>query len=249
MSNKVLLVTGGSRGIGRSTAMIAARDGWAVAINYASNAGPANDAVSEIQEMGGRAVSVQADIADEASVIAMFDTTTEKLGPITALVANAGTNFPPAHLVDMEAERMSRIFSVNLLGTYLCAREAARCMSTKRGGNGGSIVAMSSVASRLGTPNEYVDYAGSKGGVDSMVIGLAKELGPVGIRVNAIRPGLIDTEFHMTAGDPDRVERASSGVPLGRAGTPDEIAEAAVWLISDKASYVSGAILDVTGGR
>lgn len=247
--NKVLLVTGGSRGIGRATALIAARDGWAVGVNYASNAGPANEVVAEIEAMGGRAVAIQADVANEADVIGMFDAVTKALGPVTALVANAGTNFPPQHLVDMDVERMNRIFSVNLLGTYICAREAARRMTTALGGKGGAIVAMSSVASRLGTPNEYVDYAGSKGGVDSMVLGLAKELGPVGIRVNGIRPGLIDTEFHLTAGDPTRVARASSGVPLGRAGTPEEIGEAAVWLIGEKASYVSGALLDVTGGR
>lgn len=249
MSDKVLLVTGASRGIGRSIALLAAKDGWAVGVNYASDRGSAEGVVAEIEAAGGRAVAVQSDVSKEAEVIALFDAVAKALGPLRGFVGNAGINLPRADLVDMTAERMARIVEVNLLGAYLCNREAARMMSTVKGGQGGSIVNISSVAARLGSPNEYVDYAGTKGGIDTMTLGLCKELGPVGIRVNAIRPGLIETDIHVAAGDPDRVARASASIPLGRAGRPDEVAEAAVWLLSEKASYVSGAILDVGGGR
>jgi len=249
MSDKVLLVTGASRGIGRAIALLAARDGWDVGVNYATGRAAAEAVVAEIEAAGGRAIAVAADVSDEAAVIAMFDEVSARLGPVTGFVANSGINLPKADLVDMTIERMARIFEVNLLGAYLCTREAARRMSRKRGGAGGAIVEISSLASQYGTPNEYVDYAGSKGGIDSMVIGLSKELGPSGIRINAVRPGLIETDIHVAAGDPDRIARVSASIPLGRAGTPEEVAEAVVWLLSEKASYVSGAFLNVGGGR
>lgn len=249
MADKVVLVTGAGRGIGRSIALGAARRGWSVAINYASDAKAAAEVVSQIQEGGGRAVSLQGDVSHENDVIRIFDEASKALGPLNGLVNNAGINLPRSDFVDMTVERMQRIFSVNILGPYICAREAARRLAKSRGGAGGAIVNISSVAARIGSPNEYVDYAGSKAAIDTMTIGLSKELGWEGIRVNAVRPGLIDTEIHQAAGDPDRIARTARAIPLGRAGSPDEVANAAVWLLSDEASYVTGALLDVGGGR
>lgn len=249
MPHKALLVTGGSRGIGRACALIATQSGWAVAITYREDAHAADAVVETIAKGGGRAVAVKGDVAVEADVLRMYDAATEALGPLNAVIANAGVVAPAAKLVDMSAERMRRIFEVNVLGAYLTAREAARRMYKSSGGAGGSIVLMSSAAARLGSPNLYVDYAGSKGAIDTLTLGLSKELGPEGVRVNAIRPGMIDTDIHASGGDPDRAFVLGTAAPLGRPGAPEEIAEAAVWLISDAASYVTGAILDVSGGR
>jgi NAD(P)-dependent dehydrogenase (short-subunit alcohol dehydrogenase family) len=249
MVDKVLLVTGGSRGIGRSIALLAAQRGWSVGVNYTAGADAAEEVLARIKGAGGRGAAIQGDVSRENDVIRMFDEITAQLGAPTGLVNNAGINLPRANIVDMTAERMMRIFSVNTVGAYLCAREAARRMSKSRGGQGGSIVNISSVAARMGSPNEYVDYAGSKAAVDAMTIGLSKELGPEGIRVNAVRPGLTDTDIHQAAGDPERIARTASSIPLGRAGSPDEVAQAAVWLLGDDASYVTGALLDAGGGR
>jgi NAD(P)-dependent dehydrogenase (short-subunit alcohol dehydrogenase family) len=246
---QALLVTGGSRGIGRACALFAAKHGWSVGVNYREDAQSADAVVAAIAKGGGRAVALRGDVAVETDVIATFERVTKALGPLTAVIANAGVVAPAAKLADMGVERMRRIFEVNVLGAYLTAREAARRMSRSLGGAGGSIVLMSSAAARLGSPNLYVDYAGSKGAIDTLTLGLAKELGPEGVRVNAIRPGLIDTELHARAGEPDRAHVLGVTAPLGRPGTAHEIAEAALWLISDAASYVTGAILDVAGGR
>jgi NAD(P)-dependent dehydrogenase (short-subunit alcohol dehydrogenase family) len=249
MSAKVLLVTGASRGIGRACALLAAQNGWAVAVNYREDAKAADAVVETIAKGGGRSVSLKGDVAVEADVLVMFDAAIKALGPLTAVIANAGVVAPTAKLAEMSVERMRRVFEVNVLGAYLTAREATRRMSKSFGGAGGSIVMMSSAAARLGSPNLYVDYAGSKGAIDTLTLGLAKELGPEGVRVNAIRPGLIDTDIHASGGEPDRARILGATAPMGRPGTAEEIAEAAVWLISDAASYVTGALLDVAGGR
>lgn len=244
-----VLITGASRGIGRATALLAAERGWPVAINYRSNARAAADTVAEAQRRGARATTVRGDVSVEADVVAMFDKAQADLGPLGGVVINAGIVAPAQRLTDMSAERLQRVFQVNVLGAYLCAREAARVLSRSRGGKGGSVVLVSSAATRLGSPGEYVDYAGSKAALDTLAIGLAKELGTEGVRVNAVRPGLIDTEIHATSGDPDRARRLGTATPVGRAGKPEEIAEAIVWLLSDAASYVTGSVLDVAGGR
>ena len=248
-SGKVAVITGGSRGIGRAAARLSGARGWSVAVNYLGNANAAKEAVAEVERAGGRAFALQGDVAVEADIVRLFDATETAFGPADALVNNAGILGPAMKLADMPVERMKRIFDTNVLGAYLAAREAARRMSRSRGGKGGVIVNLSSVAARLGAPNEFVDYAGSKGAMDSMTSGLAKELGPEGIRVNAIRPGLIDTEIHASGGKPDRAQTMGAGTPLGRAGAAEEVAEAIIWLISDASSYVHGAILDVSGGR
>ena len=247
--SKVILVTGGSRGIGRSSAILAGARGWSVGVNYAGNAKAADETVAAVIKAGGKAIAIKGDVSVEKDVIAMFDATSKAFGYIDGLVNNAGIITPVSKLADMTVERMRRLFDVNILGAYMAAREAARRMSKSRGGKGGAIVNMSSAAARLGSPNDFVDYAGSKGCMDTFTIGLSKELGPEGIRVNAIRPGLIETEIHASTGLPDRAQTLGRQMPLGRAGTADEVGEAVIWLLDDASSYVAGAILDVAGGR
>ncbi|ABC36481.1 glucose 1-dehydrogenase [Burkholderia thailandensis E264] len=246
---KAVLITGASRGIGRATALLAAAHGWSVGINYARDAAAAEATADAVRAAGAQACIVRGDVANETDVIAMFDAVQSAFGRLDALVNNAGIVAPSLPLADMDVARLKRVFDTNVLGAYLCAREAARRLSTDRGGMGGAIANVSSIAARLGSPNEYVDYAGSKGAVDTLTLGLAKELGPRGVRVNAVRPGLIATEIHASGGQPGRAERLGAQTPLGRAGEADEVAEAIVWLLSDAASYVTGALLDVGGGR
>lgn len=246
---RVVLITGASRGIGRATAVMLGERGAAVGVNYVSDRAAAQQTAGEVERAGGRAFLLPGDVADEAAVLSMFDTLDAACGRVDALVNNAGIVAPSMPLAQMDAARLRRMFDVNVLGAYFCAREAARRMSTDCGGRGGAIVNVSSAASRLGSPNEYVDYAGSKGAVDTMTIGLAKELGPRGIRVNAVRPGLIETDIHASGGRPERAAVLGAQTPLGRPGTAEEVARAIVWLLSDAASYVNGALLDVSAGR
>lgn len=246
---KTILITGASRGIGRATALLAASKGWSIAVNYVNNMLLAEETVRSIERMGGKAVAVRGDVAIEAEVIAMFDEAEQRLGKLDGVVINAGIVAPSMRLAEMSAERLRRMFDVNVLGAYLCARQAARVLPQDRGGKGGAIVLVSSAAARLGSPFEYVDYAGSKAALDTLAIGLAKELAAQGVRVNAVRPGLIETELHASGGQPDRAERLGVGTPIGRPGRPDEVAEAIIWLLSDAASYTTGAVLDVAGGR
>ncbi|MCO4318699.1 SDR family oxidoreductase [Phyllobacterium sp. 21LDTY02-6] len=246
---RTILITGGSRGIGRSAAILAGQRGWSVGVNYIGNKQAADEVVKAVADAGGKAIAIKGDVADEADVVAMFERTVAELGPLDGVVVNAGIVAPPQRLMDMSAERMRRIFDVNVLGAYLCARESVRRLARSSGGKGGSIVLLSSAAARLGAPGEYVDYAGAKGAVDTLAIGLSKEVGPEGIRVNAVRPGLIETDIHASGGQPDRARRLGVTAPLGRAGTADEVGESIVWLLGDASSYVTGAIIDVTGGR
>ncbi|MDP1684308.1 SDR family oxidoreductase [Hydrogenophaga sp.] len=248
-SGRVLLVTGGGRGIGAATARLAASQGWAVAVNYTANSLAADEVVRGIRELGGTAITVQADVADEAQVLAMFQKIDAKLGRLTGLVNNAGVVDVSARVDEMSVARWRRMFDINVIGSMLCAREAVRRMSTKHGGEGGSVVNVSSAASRLGSPGQYVDYAAAKGAIDAFTIGLAKEVAAEGIRVNAVRPGLIETEIHASGGLPTRVRDLQHLVPMQRGGTPDEVAQAIVWLLSDAASYTTMSLLDVSGGR
>jgi NAD(P)-dependent dehydrogenase (short-subunit alcohol dehydrogenase family) len=247
--SRSVLITGGSRGIGRAACLLAAKRGWSVGVNYLKDEAAAQSVVSDATRLGVKAVALQGDVAREEGVVAMFEAATEALGPLDGVVVNAGVGASTSRLVDMSAERMRNVFEVNVLGAYLCAREAARRMSKSLGGKGGSIVLISSVAARIGAPDTYVDYAGSKAAVDALALGLSKELGREGVRVNSIRPGVIETEIHATYGAADRPYKIGASVPLGRPGIPNEVAEAIVWLLSDASSYVTGAIIDVTGGR
>lgn len=242
-------MTGGGRGIGAATARLLAGDGWDVCITYLQDADAADAVVESCSAAGVRAVAAQADVAVEADVVALFNTVDAALGPVGALVNNAGIVGPKARLDEFDGDRLNRMFAVNAVGPFLCAREAVRRMSTRHGGRGGVIVNVSSAASRLGSPGEYVDYAASKGAIDTMTIGLAKEVACEGIRVNAVRPGLIETEIHASGGQPDRLDRLRTAIPMQRPGAADEVANAIVWLCSDAASYVTGALLDVSGGR
>lgn len=250
-AGKVVLITGAGRGIGAAAARRLARQGWSVCVNYARDAKSAQALVDEIGAGGGSALAVQADVSVEAEVRRLFERTDAAFGRLDALVNNAGVVAPSARAETFDAARLQRVFAINVIGSFLCAREAIGRMSTRAGHAGGAIVNLSSVAARLGAPNEYVDYAASKGAIDTMTLGLAKELGPDGIRVNAVRPGIIHTEIHASGGNPGRVERivASGAIPLGRAGEADEVGATIAWLLSDEASYVTGAIVDVGGGR
>jgi NAD(P)-dependent dehydrogenase (short-subunit alcohol dehydrogenase family) len=246
---KAVLVTGGSRGIGAAVCRLAARSGYAVAVNFASNEEAARRVVAEIDASGGEAFAVKGDVGTEADVMAMFEAVDKRFGRLDALVNNAGVVDLVARVDEMSAERIERILRINVLGAFLCAREAIKRMSMRHGGRGGVIVNMSSAAARLGGVGLYVDYAASKGAIDTMTIGLSREVAREGIRVNAVRPGMIDTEIHADSGDPDRARKIADTIPAGRPGTAEEIANAVVWLLSDEASYVQGAILDVSGGR
>jgi NAD(P)-dependent dehydrogenase (short-subunit alcohol dehydrogenase family) len=246
---RVVLITGASRGIGAATARLAAERGFDVAVNYARDADAAEAVVADCVTAGVRAIAVQADVADEASVVAMFDRVTDRLGPLDVLVNNAGILHPHMRFDEMSVERWREVLVVNVIGAFICAREAVLRMSTRHGGAGGAIVNVSSAASYLGSPGEYIDYAASKGAIDTMTIGLGKEVATEGIRVNAVRPGVIHTDIHASGGEPGRVDRVAPTVPMQRGGDPIEVARTILWLASDEASYVTGAIVNCSGGR
>jgi len=247
--DEILLVTGGSRGIGAATAVLAARKGYAVAVNYTRAEAAAEEVVRTIRAAGGTAVAIQGDVADEQQVLKLFREVDARLGRLTALVNNAGIVDRPQRVDETSLERLKRMFDINVIGSFLCAREAVQRMSTRHGGKGGAIVNVSSAAARLGAPGQYVDYAASKGAIDAMTIGLAKEVGAEGIRVNAVRPGLIETEIHASGGLPDRVRELQHQVPMQRGGSAEEVAQAIVWLLSPEASYTTMSLVEVSGGR
>ncbi|WP_312680522.1 SDR family oxidoreductase [Stutzerimonas nitrititolerans] len=246
---KVMLITGASRGIGAATARLAAAEGYALCLNFHHRADAAQQLLEELKSTGTQAIAAAADVADETQVARLFATIDEQFGRLDVLVNNAGMLERQMRLDEMDAARLMRVFAVNVTGSFLCAREAVKRMSTRYGGKGGSIVNVSSIAAKLGAPNEYIDYAAAKGAIDSMTLGLAKEVAAEGIRVNAVRPGVIRTEIHASGGEPGRVERVKASVPMGRGGEAEEVAEAILWLAGEKASYTSGALLDVSGGR
>ena len=246
---KVIVITGASRGIGAATARLAAARGYAVCVNYLKNKAAANAVVADIESAGGRAIAVRADVAAEAEVVALFSTVDRELGTVTALVNNTGILETQMRVEQMDAARLNRIFAANITGAFLCAREAVRRMSSRHGGSGGAIVNVSSAAARLGAAGEYVDYAASKGAVDTLTIGLAREVATEGIRVNAVRPGFIYTDIHASGGEPGRVDRVKDSVPMKRGGQPEEVAAAIMWLLSDEASYATGTFIDLAGGR
>jgi NAD(P)-dependent dehydrogenase (short-subunit alcohol dehydrogenase family) len=247
--DEVLLVTGGSRGIGAATALLAARKGYAVAVNYTRNEAAAQEVVRTIRAAGGRAEALQGDVADEAQVLNLFAQVDSKLGRLTALVNNAGIVDVAARVEDMDLQRLKRMFDINVIGSIVCAREAIKRMSTRHGGRGGAIVNVSSAAARIGAPGQYVDYAASKGAIDTFTVGLAKEVAAEGIRVNAVRPGLIETDIHASGGLPNRVRDLAHQVPMQRGGSAEEVAQAIVWLLSPEASYTTMSLVDVSGGR
>ena len=246
---KALLITGGSRGIGAATALLAARQGYAVAVNYTRNAGAADSVVQQIHAGGGRAIVLQADVAVEKEVMAMFEKIDAEFGRLDALVNNAGVVDQASRVDAMTMERLQRMFAVNVFGSFLCAREAIKRMSTRYGHTGGAIVNVSSAAARIGSPGQYVDYAAAKGAIDTFTMGLAKEVAAEGIRVNAVRPGIIETDIHASGGLPNRARDVAPQVPMQRAGSAEEVAQSIIWLLSDAASYTTGALLDVAGGR
>ena len=247
--SQLVLITGGSRGIGAATALLAARHGYAVAVNYAANSLAADEVVRQIRQAGGQAMAVHADVANEAQVVAMFEKIDAKFGRLSALVNNAGVVDQTTRVEAITLARLQRMFEINVFGSFLCAREAVRRMSTRHGGSGGAIVNVSSVAARLGAPGQYVDYAAAKGAIDTFTVGLAKEVAAEGIRVNAVRPGIIETDIHASGGLPDRARDMAPQVPMQRAGSAEEVAESIVWLLGESSSYTTGALLDVTGGR
>lgn len=244
-----ILITGSSRGIGAATAILAAKAGYQVCINYKKNEAAAASVKQQVEQRGVKCIVVQADVANEEEVQTLFKTIDRELDPLTALVNNAGGLDKQASLFDLDAQRINYILQQNVTGTFLCSREAARRMAKSRGGNGGAIVNVSSVAARTGAPGEYTDYAASKGAVDTLTLGLAKELAPEGIRVNTVRPGFIYTDIHADGGEPGRVDRIKSTLPMQRGGKPEEVAEAILWLLSEKASYTTGSFLELSGGR
>lgn len=248
-TSSVAIITGASRGIGRATALLLAKHNYAICVNYTQNKATATEVIQEIRNSGGNAIAVQADISNEDQVIQMFNTVDHELGKLTALVNNAGILFKQSSIENLTAERMNQIFKTNVTGTMLCCREAVKRMAYKHAGNGGSIVNLSSRAALLGSAHEYIDYAASKGAVESLTIGLAQEVANQGIRVNAIRPGLIDTEMHADGGEATRIERLKSTIPMQRGGRAHEVAEAIYWLISNKSSFTTGSFIDVSGGR
>ncbi|KJH81623.1 SDR family oxidoreductase [Pseudomonas sp. KSR10] len=247
--SKVMLITGASRGIGAATARLAASEGYSLCLNFHRRQDAAQQLLEELQRNGTRAIAIAADVADEAQIANLFAAIDDEFGRLDVLVNNAGMLERQMRLDEMDAARLMRVFSVNVTGSFLCAREAVKRMSTRYGGNGGAIINVSSIAAKLGAPNEYIDYAAAKGAIDSMTLGLAKEVAAEGIRVNAVRPGVINTDIHASGGEPGRVERVRSSVPMGRGGEAEEVAEAILWLASEKASYASGALLDISGGR
>ena len=247
--DEVLIITGASRGIGAATARIAGRSGYAVCVNYLKNKAAAMQIVEEIKADGGRALALGADISQEEEVVKLFRTVDDKLGKISALVNNAGILETQMRIEQMDAARLNRVFKTNITGSFLCAREAVKRMSTTNGGKGGAIVNVSSAAARLGSAGEYVDYAASKGAIDTFTRGLAQEVAEEGIRVNAVRPGVIDTDIHASGGEPGRVERVKASVPMKRGGSAEEVAKAIMWLLSSESSYTTGSLLEVSGGR